>query len=121
MQQQSINNAVERLACERFGLEYVNELFDAWDAQHRPVEIKSCNKWINAGAKGRRAGRFRFIPGQLDFLKRNDGKVIFGIVDGPTVMFYRVAATMLPDQVLISRAIIESRFQCFKQASLRGI
>jgi len=119
MQQQTLNNMVEKLACDRFKLEYVNGLIDAWDERKNPVEIKSCEKWISAGSAGRRPGRFRFMPGQLEFLKHHGGSVVFGVVFGAMVIFYRVPATSLPNQMMISRTVIEARFRKNTQASLK--
>jgi hypothetical protein len=112
MQQQTLNNMVEKLACDRFKLQYVNGLIDAWDDRKNPVEIKSCEKWIQAGAgKAKRPGRFRFMPGQLEFLKQHGGSVVFGVVSGAMVIFYRVPASSLSDQMMIARTVIEARFE----------
>lgn len=122
MQQQTLNNMVEKMACDRFGLLYVNELFDAWDAKKNPVEIKSCEKWIQAGARRQvRPGRFRFKPGQLEFLKENNGKVVFAVVNKQMVIFFKVEAVELPNQLMIARTVIEAKFRPMKQASLKVI
>jgi len=101
-------NEVERRICQKENLTYINDMADAVDSQGRLYEIKSCLVHRNG-----RAGRVKFKPGQLEYLRQHGATVIVVVCtdEGPESYFSIAAQEITSNDFSWKTALAIHRLQ----------